>query len=161
MSEMRIGQGVDVHQLVEGRRFVLGGIEIDHSHGLLGHSDADVLLHAITDALLGAVGQGDIGQWFPDTDSEWRDADSALLLKKVWEKLSDDGWRLANMDSTVVAERPKLSPYIGKMKERIAEILNADVATCSVKATTSEAMGFVGREEGVLATCVVLLYRDG
>lgn len=154
---MRIGHGFDVHRLVEGRRCIIGGIEIPHEKGLDGHSDADVLLHAIADAILGALSLGDIGKHFPDTDPAFKDADSAELLRYVWSFAKERGARLGNLDATVMAQRPKLRPYIDAMRERIASILEADIEDVNVKATTTERLGFVGREEGIAAEAVVLL----
>lgn len=154
---IRIGQGYDVHQLTEGRPFILGGIEIEHDRGLLGHSDADVLLHTITDAALGAIGGGDIGKHFPDTDPEFKDADSRKLLTHIWQYVKEQGYELGNVDCTVIAQKPKLAPYIEQMRESIAGLLEADVSQVNVKATTSEHLGFTGREEGIAALAVILL----
>ena len=154
---MRIGQGYDVHQLAEGRPFILGGIEIPHDRGLLGHSDADVLLHTITDAALGAIGGGDIGKHFPDTDPEFKDADSRKLLTHIWQYVKEQGYELGNVDCTVIAQKPKLAPFIEQMRESIAGLLEADVSQVNVKATTSEHLGFTGREEGIAALAVILL----
>lgn len=157
LPRIRVGQGIDVHQLVEGRPLVLGGVTIEHTHGLLGHSDADVLLHAVADAVLGALGKGDIGVFFPDTDSRWKGADSLELLRIVWESAKADGWQLMNADCTVVIERPKIRPFIPAMQEKIAGVLGASVEQISIKATTSETLGYVGRREGATAYAVVLL----
>lgn len=154
---IRIGQGYDVHQLAEGRPFILGGVEIEHDRGLLGHSDADVLLHTITDAALGAIGGGDIGKHFPDTDPEFKDADSKKLLTHIWEYVKEQGYELGNVDCTVIAQKPKLAPYIEQMRSSIAELLEADISQVNVKATTSEHLGFTGREEGIAALAVILL----
>lgn len=154
---MRIGFGYDVHRLVEGRPLVLGGVTIPHERGLLGHSDADVLLHAISDAVLGAAALGDIGSHFPDTDEAWRGADSMELLRRIATLVRDAGYRLGNVDATVVLERPKLRPHIDAMRANIAEALGAELAEVSVKATTSEQMGFVGTREGAAAYAVCLL----
>jgi len=156
---IRVGFGYDVHQFAEQRKLWIGGVEIPYEKGLLGHSDADVLLHSITDALLGAVAKGDIGSHFPDTDPVWKDADSAELLKSVWHEIRSEGWELGNVDATVVTERPKLRPYIDQIRERIASILGVDGSLVSVKATTNEKMGFTGREEGIAAYSVASLYR--
>ncbi|MEG6575368.1 2-C-methyl-D-erythritol 2,4-cyclodiphosphate synthase [Caldibacillus debilis] len=153
----RIGQGFDVHRLAEGRKLIVGGVTIPHSHGLLGHSDADVLLHAIADAVLGAIGRGDIGIHFPDNDPKWKDADSSRLLGQVWEMAKQEGYRLVNCDCTVIAQQPKLAPYIPEMKERIAKLLEAEPDRVNVKATTTERLGFPGREEGIAALAAVLL----
>lgn len=156
---IRIGQGYDVHQLAEGRPFILGGVEIDHDRGLLGHSDADVLLHTITDAALGAIGGGDIGKHFPDTDPEFKDADSRKLLTHIWDYVKEQGYELGNVDCTVIAQKPKLAPYIEQMRESIAGLLEADISQVNVKATTSEHLGFTGREEGIAALAVILLNK--
>ena len=157
MDEYRIGQGYDVHRLVEGRKLILGGVEIPWERGLLGHSDADVLLHAVMDALLGAAALGDIGAHFPDTDVQYAGADSAQLLLRVGELLRNAGWRVVNVDATVVAQRPRLAPYILQMRENIARALDIEVARVSVKATTEEHLGFTGRGEGISAQAVALL----
>ncbi|MFC5713768.1 2-C-methyl-D-erythritol 2,4-cyclodiphosphate synthase [Thalassorhabdus alkalitolerans] len=154
---MRIGQGFDVHQLVEGRPLIIGGIEIPHEKGLLGHSDADVLLHTIADACLGAIGEGDIGKHFPDTDPAFKDADSAELLQHVYMLVKKQGYELGNIDCTIMAQRPKMAPYIQGMREKIAELLEGDVSQVNVKATTTEKLGFTGREEGIASQAVVLL----
>ncbi|GLC89990.1 2-C-methyl-D-erythritol 2,4-cyclodiphosphate synthase [Lysinibacillus piscis] len=155
----RVGQGYDVHAFAEGRKLILGGIEIPHDRGLLGHSDADVLLHTITDAALGAIGEGDIGRHFPDTDAEWKDADSAKLLQYIWKIVEDKGYALGNVDATIIAQRPKMAPYIEPMKNRIAELLNAEPSQVNVKATTTEKLGFTGREEGIAALATILLIK--
>jgi len=154
---VRIGQGFDVHQLVEGRPLIIGGITIPYEKGLQGHSDADVLLHTIADACLGAVGAGDIGKHFPDTDPAFKNADSAVLLEQVWEIIKNNGYQLGNLDCTIIAQKPKMAPYIEQMREMIAELLNANVQQINVKATTTEKLGFTGREEGIAAQAVVLL----
>ncbi|WP_214755068.1 2-C-methyl-D-erythritol 2,4-cyclodiphosphate synthase [Exiguobacterium sp. s16] len=156
---MRIGQGFDVHAFAEGRPLILGGIEIPHDRGLLGHSDADVLLHTIADAALGAIAAGDIGKHFPDTDPEFKDADSKVLLQHVWQLVKAEGYLLGNVDATVMAERPKLRTYIDDMRAVIAELLEADISQVNVKATTTEKLGFTGREEGIAAQAVILLNR--
>ena len=156
---MRIGQGFDVLAFAEGRPLILGGIEIPHERGLLGHSDADVLLHTIADAALGAIAAGDIGKHFPDTDPEFKDADSKVLLRHVWQLVKDQGYVLGNVDATVMAQRPKLRPYIDEMRAVIAELLDADIEQVNVKATTTEKLGFTGREEGIAAQAVILLNR--
>ena len=154
---MRIGHGYDVHKLVEGRKLIVGGVEILHTLGLLGHSDADVLLHAISDALLGAAAMGDIGGMFPDTDKKFKDADSLYLLKCVVERLHESGYYVVNIDSTLLAQKPKMKPYIDAMRENIAKVCNLDVSDVSVKATTEEGLGFTGRQEGIAAHAVVLI----
>ena len=154
---MRIGTGYDVHELVEGRRLVLGGIEIPFEKGLLGHSDADVLIHAIMDSILGALALGDIGLLFPDTDMKYKDIDSKILLKRVVEVMKDNNFQIGNVDVVVMAQRPKLRPYIDEMRSVISEILLTDIKNVSIKATTTEKLGFVGREEGIAAQAVVIL----
>ncbi|MBK8684715.1 MAG: 2-C-methyl-D-erythritol 2,4-cyclodiphosphate synthase [Bacteroidetes bacterium] len=155
----RIGYGIDYHQLTEGREFWLGGILIDHHKGALGHSDADVLLHAICDALLGAVNAGDIGTHFPDTDMAFKNIDSKILLSRCAEIIDEKGYQVVNIDSTLCLEKPKIKPYIPKMQEAIANCLKLDLDLISIKATTTEKMGFVGREEGVVAHATVLLQK--
>lgn len=157
--DLRIGQGLDVHQFAEGRPCILGGIEIPHSRGLLGHSDADVLVHALMDAILGAVGQRDIGTLFPDTDEAFKGADSCVLLAKVWEVAQRDGWSLVNADITVLAEAPKIKPHVSAMQVKIGKVLGAAPDRVTIKATTTEKLGFVGRGEGIVASAVVLLQR--
>jgi 2-C-methyl-D-erythritol 2,4-cyclodiphosphate synthase len=154
---MRIGFGYDVHRLVEGRDLVVGGVTISHERGLEGHSDADVLLHAIADALLGAAALGDIGSHFPDTDPAWEGADSLKLLAAVREEVRGEGYAVGNVDATVVLERPKLRPHVDAMRQNVASALNADLGQVSIKATTSERMGFVGTENGAAAYAVCLL----
>jgi 2-C-methyl-D-erythritol 2,4-cyclodiphosphate synthase len=155
----RIGQGFDVHQFAEGRPLIIGGVEIPYEKGLLGHSDADVLLHAIADACLGAIAEGDIGKHFPDTDPAYKDADSAKLLQDVWKLVIEAGYQLGNLDCTIIAQKPKMAPFIVQMRDRIAELLNASVDQINVKATTTEKLGFTGREEGIAALAVVLLQK--
>lgn len=157
---IRIGHGYDVHALIEGRKLILGGVEIAHSKGLLGHSDADVLLHAISDALLGAAAFGDIGGMFPDTDAKWKDADSLLLLKAIVERLYNSGYKIINIDSTVLAQAPKLKPFIHEMRKNIAEACSLDIEFVSVKATTEEHLGFTGAEQGIAAHAVCLIEKD-
>ena len=154
---MRIGHGYDVHRLVEGRRLILGGVEIPFEKGLDGHSDADVLTHAVMDALLGAAALGDIGKHFPDNDDRYLGADSIELLKAVSAVLTEHGWRLGNLDATVIAQQPKLAPYIDAMRARIAAALGADVSAVSVKATTEERLGFTGDGSGIAAHAVCLI----
>ena len=155
---MRIGEGWDTHALVTGRALVLGGIAIPHTHGLLGHSDADALAHAITDALFGAAGLGDIGRHFPDTDPRFRGADSMVLLREAVQRVRATGHEVINIDATVIAQAPKLAPHVPKMRANIAADLACDVAQVSVKATTTERLGFAGREEGIAALATVLLF---
>ena len=154
---MRIGHGYDVHKLVEGRDLILGGVKIPHEVGLLGHSDADVLLHAVSDALLGAAGLGDIGKHFPDTDPQYKGADSLKLLQIVGEKVAEAGYRVSNIDVTMIAQRPKLRPHIEQMEKNIALALNLDVSRVNVKATTEERLGFTGEELGMACHAVCLL----
>ncbi len=156
---IRVGQGFDVHQLVEGRPLIIGGIEIPYEKGLLGHSDADVLLHTVADACLGAIGEGDIGKHFPDTDPNFKDADSAKLLTHVWSLVKAKGFELGNIDCTIIAQKPKMAPYIEKMRERIAQLLEADISQVNVKATTTEKLGFTGRQEGIASLATVLIQK--
>lgn len=156
----RIGQGFDVHQLVEGRPLIIGGITIPYEKGLLGHSDADVLLHTVADAVLGAIGAGDIGKHFPDTDPAFKDADSAKLLEHVWNLVKSEGYSLVNADCTIIAQKPKMAPYIEAVRARIAGLLEATVEQVNVKATTTEKLGFAGRSEGIAAQAVVLLVKS-
>ena len=158
-SDYRTGIGFDVHAFAEGRKLIIGGVEIPFDKGLQGHSDADVLLHAISDALLGALVLGDIGKHFPDTDPKFKDADSTILLKEVYKLILDKGYVLGNIDSIVAMEKPKLAPYISKMQNKIAEILGTETENISIKATTTEKLGFVGRGEGVSAFATVLLNK--
>ncbi len=159
--KFRVGQGYDVHALVPGRRLVLGGVEIPHPQGLLGHSDADVLLHAIADALLGAAGLGDIGRLYPDTDERFKDADSRALLRDAVARVKAAGWRIENVDCTVIAERPKIAPHVPAMRAGIAECLDVDATAVNVKGKTTERLGFTGRGEGIAASAVALLVEGG
>ena len=154
---MRIGQGYDVHRLVKGRKLILGGVNVNHDLGLLGHSDADVLVHAIIDSLLGAAALGDIGVLFPDTDEKYKNADSIELLKKVCRILEEKSFKIVNIDSTIIAQKPKLKEHICKMRENIANACNIDINCVNVKATTEENLGFTGREEGIAAHAVSLI----
>jgi 2-C-methyl-D-erythritol 2,4-cyclodiphosphate synthase len=154
---MRIGHGYDVHRLVEGRKCIIGGVDIPSDLGLLGHSDADVLLHAISDALLGAAALGDIGKHFPDTSAEYEGADSLVLLKKVDELISKEGYKVGNIDATVIAQKPKLAPYIEDMRKNIASACGCDVSQISVKATTEEKLGFTGAGQGIAAHAVCII----
>ncbi len=156
---MRIGLGTDIHRLVGGRPLILGGLSIDYEKGLDGHSDADVLLHAVTDALLGALGAGDIGEWFPNTDEKWKNASSDQFLKAAVEEAHRRNWVIANMDCTISAERPKLSPYKGRIKDRLAALLEIPVELVNVKAKTGEAVGPIGRGEAISSDAVILLTR--
>lgn len=156
---LRIGNGYDVHVLTEGRKLILGGVEIPHTKGVLGHSDGDVLVHAIMDAMLGALALGDIGQHFPDTDMQYKNIDSMLLLSKVKELIYSKGYRIINLDSIIVLQKPKVKPYIEAMRKRIAEVLELEIDQVSVKATTEEKLGFTGDESGVKSYCVVLLEK--
>jgi len=155
-----VGQGFDVHQLAEGRPCIIGGVTIPYEKGLLGHSDADVLLHAVSDAILGALALGDIGRHFPDTDPAFKDADSLVLLRRVWDMAGERGYRLGNLDATIIAQAPKMAPHIPRMVEIIAEALGADARRVNVKATTTEHLGFTGRGEGIAAQCIVCLVSD-
>ena len=157
---MRIGHGYDVHRFAEGRKLILGGVEILYDKGLLGHSDADVLLHAIADSLLGAAALGDIGKLFPDSDEKYKGADSLALLGEVAKHLCEAGYRVVNVDSTVIAQAPKLAPHITAMRENIARALSVDIGSVSVKATTEEGLGFSGRKEGIAAHAVCLIDRS-
>lgn len=156
---LRIGNGYDVHKLVEGKTLILGGVEIPHTKGVLGHSDGDVLIHAIMDAMLGALALGDIGQHFPDTDMKYENIDSTILLTRVKELIAERGYRVINLDSIIVLQKPKVKPYIEAMRKRVAEILEIDIEQVSVKATTEEKLGFTGDESGVKSYCVVLLEK--
>ncbi len=158
--EYRVGEGIDIHKFTEGRPLILGGVNIPHNLGLDGHSDADALIHALIDGILGATGKGDIGKLFPDTEKEWKDSDSKVLLRNVWEQVTKDGWQLVNFDSTILTEQPKISPHTEEMRITIAKILDISIEKCSIKATTGEKMGFIGREEGLMARCVVMLSRE-
>lgn len=158
--KIRVGFGYDVHKLVEGRELWLGGVKIEYPYGLLGHSDADVLLHAICDALLGAANMRDIGFHFPDTAGEYKDIDSRLLLEKTRDIISEKGYKVGNIDATICAERPKINPHIPAMQEIISKILHIGIDDVSIKATTSEKMGFVGREEGFAAYAVALIEKE-
>ena len=156
---IRVGQGFDVHQLVEGRKCIIGGVDIPFEKGLLGHSDADVLLHAVADAVLGALAMGDIGKHFPDTSEAFKDADSLKLLEQVWDFAKEKGYVLGNLDCTIIAQRPKMAPHIPAMAEIIAKALEAPTDSVNVKATTTEKLGFAGREEGIAAQAVVCLLK--
>ncbi|GGB11334.1 2-C-methyl-D-erythritol 2,4-cyclodiphosphate synthase [Macrococcus hajekii] len=153
----RIGYGYDVHQLVEGRKLIIGGLEIPHDKGLLGHSDADVLLHAITDAMLGAAALGDIGKLFPDTDMAFKDADSKILLTESYQAVKDKGYVIGNIDATIIAEKPKFRPHMDTIRQIIADSLVIELDQVNIKATTNEKMGYLGREEGIAAQAVILL----
>lgn len=157
---IRVGQGYDVHQLVEGRPLVLGGVTVDHNKGLAGHSDADVVVHSLCDALLGAAGKGDIGQHFPDTDSSYKNIDSRILLRKVMSLLQEDDWQLVNADLTIIAQAPKLAPHIPQMRSLLSNDMNIDETQLNIKATTTEELGYCGREEGIAALAIVLLERS-
>lgn len=160
MSDLRIGMGYDVHAFAEGRRLVLGGVEIDHERGLAGHSDADVLAHALADALLGAVREGDIGRLFPDTDERWKDADSLVLLAAVADLVRARGYRIVDADCVVALEAPRIAPHRDGMRRKLAAAMGVDVDSVGVKATTTERLGFTGREEGVAAWAVALVSRS-
>ena len=154
---MRIGHGYDVHKLVEGRKLILGGIEVPHTLGLLGHSDADVLTHAIMDSILGAAALGDIGQHFPDNDDRYLGADSTVLLRHVMELIREKGYRIGNLDATIIAQKPKLMPYLPQMRKKLVEVMEISEDRLNLKATTEERLGFTGRQEGISAHCVCLL----
>lgn len=159
MITPRIGQGLDVHRLVSGRKLILGGVSIPHECGLLGHSDADVLVHAVMDAILGALALGDIGTWFPDNDPAFKDADSLNLLQAIISDPRCSGWRIGNLDATLIAQKPKLSPFIPEMRQNLANVLGCSQELVSIKATTTEALGFCGREEGITAIAMVSLWQ--
>lgn len=159
MPPFRIGQGYDCHALVPGRKLIIGGVNIPHKTGLLGHSDADVLLHAITDAILGAAGLGDIGRHFPDTDARFSGADSRLLLREACKRVNAAGYAVGNVDATIIAQAPKMAPHIGQMTANIAADLDVSVTQVNIKAKTNEKLGFLGREEGIAAEAVALVYR--
>lgn len=156
---MRIGQGFDVHEFADNRPLIIGGVTIPYERGLIGHSDADVLLHTVTDAALGAIGEGDIGRHFPDTDPDFKDADSAKLLDYIWKLVDAKGYKLGNIDCTIIAQKPKMAPHIETIRARIAELLQADVSQVNVKATTTERLGFTGREEGIASMATILLVK--
>ena len=157
---MRIGQSIDIHQLVEGRPLILGGVEIPHTKGLLGHSDADVLLHAIAESILGALALGDLGKHFPDTDPKYKGISSLILLEHVYQLMDKKGYHIGNLDATILAERPKMAPHIQAMQENVAKALHCQIDQVSIKATRGEKMGFVGHEEGIMSTCVCLLEEN-
>lgn len=160
MSKIRIGMGYDVHQLVSNRDLWLGGIRVPHTFGLLGHSDADVLIHAICDAILGAANMRDIGYHFPDTSPEFKGADSKVLLRRVVELIGERGYRVGNIDATICAERPKINPHIPAMQQCLSQVMGVDIDAVSIKATTTEMLGFTGREEGISAYAVALIEKD-
>lgn len=155
---IRIGQSTDIHQLVKGRKLILGGVEIEHETGLLGHSDADALLHAIAESILGALALGDLGKHFPDTDERYKDMNSLWMLRQVYKIMEEKGYAIGNLDAMIMIERPKMAPHIPAMRKHVAEALCCDMEQVSIKATRGEKLGFVGREEGVQAQCVVLLH---
>ena len=157
---IRIGNGYDIHKLVADRPLILGGVKIPHTVGLLGHSDADVLTHAIMDALLGALSLGDIGHYFPPSDPKWKGADSMMLLEQVLQIIQSQGWKVGNIDSTIVAEQPKLKPHLKAMRSSLAQTMSLEIDRVSIKATTNEKLGAVGREEGICAYAVILLVRE-
>lgn len=156
---IRIGQSTDIHQLVKGRKLILGGVEIEHEIGLLGHSDADALLHAIAESILGALALGDLGKHFPDTDERYKDMNSLWMLRQVYKIMEEKGYAIGNLDAMIMIERPKMAPHIPAMRKHVAEALCCDMEQVSIKATRGEKLGFVGREEGVQAQCVVLLHK--
>lgn len=157
----RIGQSIDIHQLVAGRKLILGGVEIKHELGLLGHSDADVLCHAIIESIIGALGLGDIGKHFSDTDDQYKGISSLVLMEKTYEMMDKQGYEISNLDAIILIERPKMAPHIQKMKENISNILKCDIADVNIKATRGEKLGFVGHEEGAVSQCVVMLKKKG
>lgn len=157
----RIGQSIDIHQLVAGRKLILGGVEIEHELGLLGHSDADVLCHAIIESIIGALGLGDIGKHFSDTDDQYKGISSLVLMEKTYEMMDKQGYEISNLDAIILIERPKMAPHIQKMKENISNILKCDIADVNIKATRGEKLGFVGHEEGAVSQCVVMLKKKG
>ena len=156
---IRIGQSTDIHQLVKGRKLILGGVGIEHEMGLLGHSDADALLHAIAESILGALALGDLGKHFPDTDERYKDMNSLWMLRQVYKIMEEKGYAIGNLDAMIMIERPKMAPHIPAMRKHVAEALCCDMEQVSIKATRGEKLGFVGREEGVQAQCVVLLHK--
>ena len=157
----RIGQSIDIHQLVAGRKLILGGVEIEHERGLLGHSDADVLCHDVIESIIGALGLGDIGKHFSDTDAQYKGISSLVLLEKTYEMMDDRGYEISNLDAIILIEKPKMAPHIQKMKENISRILKCDIADVNIKATRGEKLGFVGHEEGAVSQCVVMLKKKG
>ncbi len=159
MHNIRIGQAVDIHQLVEGRKLILGGVEIEHTKGLLGHSDADVLVHAIGESILGALSLGDLGKHFPDTDPKYKGVNSLVLLGYIYNMMDEMGYQIGNVDATILAERPKMAPHIQAMRTNIANVLQCDMEDVSIKATRGEKLGFVGNEEGIVSISVCLLER--
>ena len=158
---IRIGHSTDIHQLVEGRKLILGGVEIEHTKGLLGHSDADALCHAVTEAIIGALARGDIGAHFPDTDPQYKGISSMLLLQHTYDMMKQNGYTIGNIDSLILCEEPKMAPHIPLMKENVARVLHCDITQVNIKATRGEKMGFVGRKEGIVAQSVVLLNKEG
>ncbi len=154
---MKVGIGYDVHALTENRKLIIGGVDIPYEKGLYGHSDADVLIHAIMDSILGAMGKGDIGKLFPDTDTEYKDANSRVLLRKVYELMNENNFSIGNLDAVIIAQKPKMSPFINEMKKNIATDLKTDISNINIKATTTESLGFEGRGEGIAAQCICLL----
>jgi 2-C-methyl-D-erythritol 2,4-cyclodiphosphate synthase len=156
----RVGQGFDFHQLAEGRQLILGGVQIHHSHGLQGHSDADVAVHALANAILGALGEGDLGRHFPDTDAAYKDADSINLLTSIWTRASESNWGLANADITIFAQQPKLAPFLAAMRARLAMALGVDLSRLNVKASNPEGLGALGRGDGMAAAAIVLLEKE-
>lgn len=157
----RIGQSIDIHQLVSGRKLILGGVEIEHELGLLGHSDADVLCHAIIESIIGALSLGDIGKHFSDNDARYKGISSLILLEKTYTMMNERGYEINNLDAIIIIERPKMAPYIQKMKENISRILRCNITDINIKATRGEKLGFIGNEEGVVSQCVVMLKKKG
>lgn len=157
----RIGQSIDIHQLVPDRKLILGGVEIEYEYGLLGHSDADVLCHAVIESIIGALGLGDIGKHFSDTDDQYKDISSLVLLEKTYGMMIEKGYEINNLDAIIIIEKPKMAPYIQKMKENISSILNCNIDDVNIKATRGEKLGFIGRQEGAVSQCVVMLRKKG
>lgn len=155
----RIGQSIDIHRLVDGRKLILGGVEIEYDRGLLGHSDADVLVHAVIESIIGALGLGDIGKHFSDTDNQYKDISSLILLTKTYQMMDERGYVINNLDAIILAEKPKMAPYLNEMKKNIASILNCKLDDINIKATRGEKLGFIGHEEGMAAQCVVMLKK--
>lgn len=157
----RIGQSIDIHQLVPGRKLILGGVEIEHELGLLGHSDADVLCHAVIESIIGALGLGDIGKHFSDTDDQYKGISSLVLLEKTYDMMNDRGYEISNLDAIILIERPKMAPHIQEMKKNISSVLKCDITKVNIKATRGEKLGFIGNEEGAVSQCVVMLKKKG
>lgn len=159
VNNLRIGIGYDVHKLVEGRDLIIGGVNIPHEKGLLGHSDADVLTHTVIDAIFGALAEGDLGKHFPDTDPKFKDVDSLVLMEYAYKLMDSKGYKIGNIDCTIIAQAPKMAPHLDKMKENFSRILNTDIGNINIKATTEEGLGFTGNKEGISSQCVCLLFK--